>query len=200
MQALEKNMTVSAIWLLFMIVTVAAVGGFMYHALSKKSEYRDKLAGEIRNIEGKISKSRQENNKLVDALNYWDSLPEGAKTMSGLRLSEAKEKLDEMVNTYWLSQVQTTFSKPAIEPHPDYSDFNISSSNVTISFDGISDTLIYAFADALRSDFPGFVTLKRFDVQQEGEMERETIKQIASGERPALFSGVVEFKWRDIKR
>lgn len=200
MIALKKKAIINGSMLLFMLALTIVVAGAMYSALSSNKEYKNKLARETRDIEGRIQRSKQENLKIVDALELWNGLSVEERSFEGLRLSDAKTVLDEMIETYWLSDVRTTFSKPLITEHTAYKDYNIASSSVSISFNGVSDVMIFSFLDALNEDFPGVITLKKFSIDAKKDMERETIKQIAAGEKPVLFAAGIEFEWRDIKK
>lgn len=197
---LKKKLIISGSALAFMLVLTAIVGGILYSFLDNKRTYSNRLTRETRDIQSRITRSKNNNKHMVESLTAWEKLSTQDKAMKGLRLSEAKKTLDNMVDEYWLSDVRTTFSKPAIVPHEEQETFNIASSNVSISFNGVSDTMIYTFLDALNEDFPGIIVLKKFSIDKQGTLERETIKQIASGQKPSLFRANVEFEWKDIKK
>ncbi|MET0155586.1 MAG: hypothetical protein ABW189_05730 [Rickettsiales bacterium] len=198
-ETLRKKLIMRLSTLAFLACATGAAGYALNSGASSSQGYNAKLTSDIRGLEGNIQKFKSDNIRREQAMEIWNKMTEGEKAFNGLRLGEAKEALDRMIGKYWLSNVKTTFSKPIlIDGRQD--GFQIAKSDVSVTFDAVSDAMALDFLEEMNASFPGKIRVTRFEMEKNQDLTKSFIKDISTGQRPALFSGLMEFDWRDIKK
>jgi hypothetical protein len=200
MDTLRKKLFLKLATLMFLICITGGASYVLSSVAGKSRDYADKLNADIRGLESRLQQFKQDNARLEEALKIWEDMSGSERAFAGLRLGEAKTELDRMVKKYWLSDVKTTFSKPDLKDHPVHAEYRIAESSVTVSFNAVSDAMALEFLDEMNASFPGHILFRRVSLEKKQQLTKDIIKDVASGNRPALFAGVLEFEWRDIKK
>jgi outer membrane murein-binding lipoprotein Lpp len=78
--------------------------------------------------------------------------------------------------------------------------FVVMESPITMTLTALDDLDIYRFIYYLNYGFPGHVTISNLDIKREGVITPEILKEIGTGNPPALITAKMEMQWRTMAR
>ncbi len=184
---------------LAIVICIGFVVYFQNAVLVKLMETRNLTKTSIASITNKLEGLNRKTIDFSDAINTWKILPEDKKSLQGLQINKAKALLDELEKKYKIIGLDLSFSKPIMLSGEDESTSRIYTSNVNISFKAFSDEYVYNFLTELQKRFPGYITIRTFNVSREIEVSKNVIERIAKGEKVPLVSANLEFRWQDLE-
>jgi hypothetical protein len=168
--------------------------------LSDFEKKRSWLKGEIAGISGKLGNLNQKAEELKGSLELWNNIPPIMKEINGLRINEGKEALDKFREKYFLSNLETTFSKPVdLEGLMKVGNAHTVLSNVSIKFGALTDSMVGEFITALYNDFPGILHLKNLSITAGSGLGKQHLKDISNGNFLPLVNSEIQIIWYDIK-
>lgn len=196
----KKDLILKLSIFVILICVVASVTfylGSIVDDLEKKESWLKNDIGDMgRKLEGMNKKTME----FSEGVKVWESISESDKSLTGLRINDAKDVLDKLQAKYKLSSVKTSFSKPDnIEGDYKTDTVGMVSSTISMNFSAISDEYIYNFILDMTKNFPGFVQIKSISINKPIEVNKETLKRIAAGEEVGIISVALEFYWHDLK-
>lgn len=71
--------------------------------------------------------------------------------------------------------------------------------DVSMTFNGLTDAHLYSFIQAVRFGFPGYVRMSKLRLQRVSEPDRSVFLAISRGNVPGLVTADMEFKWYGIR-
>ncbi len=77
--------------------------------------------------------------------------------------------------------------------------YEISGNKCTIKFAGLSDKFIYAFANDIIDQMPGYVKIDYIKIAKINEINDSTLVLIKTGQLPKIVEGELVFNWRGIE-
>jgi hypothetical protein len=185
----------------FCILIVAVSIPLYLGSVLEGYEQKEKALGnEVIEMNRKLDEFNRKAQEFSSHVQKWEALSEGDKSLLGLRINDAKETLDKLEAKYKLSSVKTSFSKPA-EIIGDYKTETVTlySSIVSISFNSLSDEMVYNFIGDLTKNFPGIVQIKSLSLNKPASITKEMLRKISIGEDVVIMSGTIDFYWHDLK-
>ncbi len=78
--------------------------------------------------------------------------------------------------------------------------FVVMESPITMTLTALDDLDVYRFIYYLNYGFPGHVTINKLEIKREGEITPEVLKEIGTGNPPALITATMELQWRTMAR
>ena len=197
---IKKNILSRMIVLLPILFLIVSALVYLNISHKKTIEKEKLLRSDINSLESKLNKLISNKKRLSEDMAIWRDMTEEEKKLGGLRINDAKDKVDKLSKKFYLSDVRTTFSKPEKLGDEFITEtVGVLSSNIKISFKGITDEYVIRFVESLTKEFPGFIQLESFSVTAEGDVDKSTISQIAYGQDAQLVKGTVSFVWKDMK-
>lgn len=191
----------SAIFMGMLLVTAAGV----FFAVTKAEELdaeKNTLNINVSNVDGQIQQVRADFTKAKNSLELYQKLSQGKQSLGdSLSRDTAKKILDRLKEEYLLSSLSVTIS-----PAQEIKDIQIQTktsslmaSDVTLRFEGMSDEQLFSFVSAITREFTGYVRFTRLAMDRTGEITTEILQKAGKGERPALVTGEVSFRWYGLK-
>lgn len=196
-----KKRLVKKIIVFASIIVISGVSIFLlFH-------FKEKFSVEERTVESAIKKLKNDKNTLKKSLEQfegqlkiWQSMTETERKLNGLRISDAKTKLNELTSRYSLFEVNISFSTPeAIQENFDIENITVNTSTMTISFNAFSDLYALQFIESLTNEFPGYIQIRSLAVSRSSDIDKEKIANIANGNDIEIVRGSVELIWNDLK-
>lgn len=180
------------------------IAGTLYVLIDGKkkqqSERLDWLVNDIQKSKSNLSRLKSRAKEYSEAIVIWDNTPEHKRSLVGIRINPAKELLEELSDTYRFSKTNITFSKPAQEDSDlDRPTVAIISSDISMTFNAITDEQVFRFIETLDKRSPGMIQLKSISLNLDGEITKDLLEAIAAGERPELVRGSINMVWRNLK-
>lgn len=161
---------------------------------------KDWLDNDIKKLKSKIEAITKKDLALSKAIETWELFSDKQRELSGLRITEAKDLIEEYGEEFLLSDIDLVILKPKDALDFGTSDFiKLQVSDVTISFRSINDAFALNFLAKFQHDFPGYVKIKSFNLSKEQEVTPDFLKKIAAGEDASLVKGQINFNWYDMK-
>ena len=159
------------------------------------------LNSNVSSVNGEIQTLQTQYTKAKNSLDLYKTLENKQGIGESLSRDSAKKLLDRLKEEYLLSSLSLTLT-PTVE----IKDSPVStktatlvSSEVTLRFDGMSDEQIFSFVNAISKEFTGYLRFTRFELTRNKEVTTDVLRSIGKGERPALVSGELSFKWFGLK-
>ncbi len=78
--------------------------------------------------------------------------------------------------------------------------FVVMESPISITLTALDDIDIYRFIYYLNYGFPGHVTINSLNIERNGEVTPEVLKDIGTGNPPSLITATMELEWRTMAR
>jgi hypothetical protein len=170
------------------------VNSYFNHLTGQKLQ----LNREFQGLEANYKKLVQQHTKATQSLALYKKLTEGdnGKNFS-LDRKTVTQLLDELNENYLLSNLNLAIS-PAIERKGSIFDRKtgkIITSEVKISFKGITDEFAYSFLNDVVERFPGYVNLTRFSLSRIGGTDRKTMYNAQLDAPPTFIEASIGFDW-----
>lgn len=198
---LQKTLLIKSVIFLGVIIVTGLVYLFVSDEYNQKAERLRWLENDIRTTRSKLSKLNQQAIDFGDALKIWQTIPEVKRGVQGLRINDGRAELKRLIDEYRLSDDIIEFNVPEEAKDPKLKADTIKTmvSEVNISFNAITDDLVFQMIEALNQKFPGYIQLKSLALSNEREVTQDMLEQIATGATPSLVRGSMDFTWWDMK-
>lgn len=197
---LKNGLIIRLVVYVVLLIGAALVIVYLTRTNDEVTRKRDWLKNDIRSLNSKLEGLNKKTLEFSEAVQTWESMGESEQKLSGLRINDAKDVLDKLSTKYKLSEVNTSFSKPEELKNKFVADtVAVISSNVTISFKGLTDEYAMRFVEALIREFPGYIQIRTLSLTQMQEINKDVLRLIAKGEQPQIIKGNLDFFWRDLK-
>lgn len=187
---------------IFLPIIIILVGAYYFVLSTKQNKIKKEasIKSDISQTKSNLDKLTANKKRLSEDMDIWRNMSENEKKMSGLRISEAKNIVDELSKKFYLTDVRTTFSKPE-KMGDEFSTENITvlESSIKITFKALTDEYVIKFVEAIAKDFPGYIMLDSFTVKADESISENIVRQVAYGQNPQIVSGSVSFLWKDMK-
>lgn len=200
---ISKTQRDVAIKITICIILIVFVSSISIYLSGTAEEYNKKytwIKNDISELGRKLDGLNQKTVEFSEAVKAWESLPEDAKLLPGLRINDAKDILDKLQIKYKLTNVKTSFSKPE-ELSGDYKTDTVmmASSIISMTFNAKSDTYVYGFISDLTQRLPGYMQIKSLSINPPQQITKEVLKQISIGADVNIISVTMDFYWHDLK-
>lgn len=196
----KKDAMVKIIIFAILIAIVSAIAFYLSSTVDELEKKHSWLKNDIAEMNRKIEGMNKKSLEFSEGVKVWEALPDSDKSLTGLRINEAKDVLDKLQTKYGLANVKTSFSKPEnIEGDFKSDTVALVSSTIAINFSTQTDEDIYNFILDMVKSFPGYVQIKSISIGKPAVIDKESIRKIASGESINVFSVNMDFYWHDLK-
>lgn len=113
-----------------------------------------------------------------------------------------KNLLLDLRDRYRLSSLNLTMSPEETLTGSvyDLSDMHVITSEISVSFGGMSDQHIYAFIQALATQLSGYKQYLTFTLKRQKSLEHEILYQINQGSKPEMVGGDMSFRWIGLRQ
>ena len=193
----QKNLLIRAA---IAIAILAVVGGI---TLAVSMLYNAQIETQAK-AKAKLDATNTQNRTLKDkivrateSLNIYQAINSRGGGLS-LNREYAKKLLDQMKQEYLLNALDVSITPVTDEPGGS-GDTKLISARVTVKMDAFTDELVFAFVNAIKLRFPGYVRIERFDVTRTADITREAYVNVTRGVLANLVHGEIEFKWIGVK-
>ena len=189
---------------IYLLVVGALIASYSFVAsYQTEAEQKHKwLKNDINSLRSKINNLDEQKVEFANAVIVWEELPAYHKQMLGIQITGAEAILTDLYDEFRLTDVSTTFSKPALLNSPEMQKDAVSvevSDNNTMSFSVYNDQQIYQFVYALRKRFPGYIKIKNININRVEKPSASSLRQISEGKVPALIRVSIDFTWYALK-
>lgn len=189
---------------ILVLTLVIAINGilafFVYANLVPQYEKQER---ELRSIQGQISTTGQ---RLDQILTEFDQIEQqkirfDALKDRGLFDSQNRIKAQDLLESI-LFQSKVTSAKATIgggksAPHPSVAEsgYNVLTSPISIEIQALNDIDVYKYLWLLEKQFKGYIDVKEFTLNRQGNVTREVLQSIISGQNPTIVSAKIKVDW-----
>jgi hypothetical protein len=203
-KTIKKRILLKILVLFLVFVMFVPVILYLSDLEDKTMQKTDWLKNNISSLQQKIEGLSGQALEFAAAKVLWNEFDEEAKKLQGIRISSAKNIIDNLEKKYKLSSFKVTFSKPAPVDTTAYPNLvndviKVVESSVDVVFFAITDQFAFNFLNDLKAIFPGYIRIESFSVDRVGLVNMDNLTAISKGENPSLVSVKLKFIWRDLK-
>ena len=124
------------------------------HSLSKK--HSERIVGELKGLESKNEALKAKLNLATTALTAWeDTIQKQHSDRPGLKIKETQALLEQLKQTYRISNVTINLSNPEKRTDIQSKYVNIEYSIINLSFDAYTDIDAFLFLNTFTQQMPG---------------------------------------------
>ncbi len=183
--------------------TLVASYSFLVSIETETDQKHKWLKNDINSLRSKINNLDEQKVELANAVEIWKVLTEEQKALSGIQITQAEQVLQKLYKEFFLDNVSTTFSKPALLDVKDMQknmvEVEVSDNNV-MSFSAYSDNQVYGFIAALQNEFPGYVKITELKINRLELPSPSALRLISEGKVPMLVQVNIGFTWYALKK
>lgn len=119
-------------------------------------------------------------------------------TISGQAM---KENFRKFKNEYYLSNLRLSMAPIVDMKEADYKrdTYSIISSDILVSFDGLSDEFTFDLIEGMQQQLPGSSKITRLSLQRMSNLSPEVLHTISEKGVAAIVKGEIKFMWYGIK-
>jgi hypothetical protein len=126
----------------------------------------------LQQLQSGISQAITQGQAFDNAYLLWCQLPENAKTLEGVRLTEGQNLFVQLRDRFHLRNATMTVSKP-IETNPSSKGkISVWTSNVRLSFWAYTDVYALSFLQEFIARFPGYIRFISVDMERKEDPNR----------------------------
>ncbi len=166
----------------------------------------DKLQSELNSVNGKISASKENINKMK---NQFQIIQQQKEQFTKLQATDFFTDQDRVQARDRFTAIQRyshvllagyDIKAAAPERTPELTDAGqlMLTTPVDVSIDALDDMDFYNFLYLAQNAFPGYVGIKSIEVSRDKELDEVTLRQIGSGIPTVLIKGKISFTWKTI--
>lgn len=184
---------------------LAALGGIIYFLGTVISDYE----GQKTALSAQLAAVRQDKTMLqnkFDKINnntdlYAQISGADAQEKLGISRQFLRKKINDFKARYFLNAFSLTMS-PIQDLSGDkyrFKNTTISSSDLSASFDALTDEDIYSLTKALENELPGSIRITQLRVERAGKVTNESLRAIAKNGQYTMVKGDMKFTWFGIR-
>jgi hypothetical protein len=203
-KTIKKRIIIKIVLLFLVLGMFVSVVLYLLGLEDKTKQKHDWLKNNIYSLQQKVEGLSEQALEFVVAKVVWNEFDEEARKLQGIRISSAKNIVDNLEKKYKLPGFKVTFSKPepvntAIYPNLANDAIQVVESSVDVVFFALTDEFAFNFLNDLKASFPGYIQIESFSVDRLGLVNIDNLTAISKGENPSLVSVKLKFIWRDLK-
>lgn len=200
----QKRIIIKVLVLFLVLGMFISVILYLFDLTDKAKQKHDWLKNNISSLEQKIEGLSGQALEFISAKSTWSAFDEDTKKLQGIRISSAKNLVEQLEKKYKLSGFKVTFSKPDVVDTTKYTNLandviQVVSSSVIMDFSALTDEFVFNFLNELKATFPGYIQIESFSVDRFGSINADNLTTISKGESPPLVAVKLRFIWRDLK-
>ena len=152
------------------------------------------------NIEKSIDNFNKKTADIADALNIWDELTSNQESFQGLKISTARDIIENLNQKYKFAYIDINMSKPELlSDEYQGDDIGVEHSVIKIKLRALSDVHIYHFMYDLQDLFPGYLIFKSYLINSESKLNAQFISRLKLDDKSSSVSANIELNWRELK-
>lgn len=188
-----------SIALIALIITIATC---LYitntHNITKQTLFHER--NKTIQQQSKLQRLLQEKKEFSESIKLWRQLQGESRSFDGLKIDDSKAILKNLEDTYKLTNTSITITPPIEirDLHKNKTTLVISS-EVTLSFETITDEIAFNFISELPKALPGYIKITSLKMERHNNLTDNTIKKLYNGTPVGLVKTNISFNWRDIK-
>ncbi len=109
---------------------------------------------------------------------------------------DTMQKLSKIISARYEIKAANILSE---EANPE-TGFVVMESPISVELAAVDDLDVYRFIYYLNYGFPGHITINNLSIERSGEVTPELLKEIGTGNPPAMISAKMELDWRTMAR
>jgi hypothetical protein len=168
------------------------------NAIKNKETLQTQVAAvmnEHQTLEGKYYKIQQNMDLYRDLM--------GKSENDGLLVDRQvlRAKIDEFKTRYFLNDLSITMGavKDLSGPKYQYASSRMVSSELTVTFDTLTDEDIFSFLQSLQNELPGGLKVGQFSLARNNKITDEALRAIAKSGQYSMVKGEAKFTWMGIR-
>lgn len=193
---------------LFIIVLAAATGILAFASYFVFAPKLVTTKAELSTLEAQASTLQSEVDQMRDSFAQFDKKKVVFEDISKMGFFNdqnrvlARERFDTLqkLSKIISARYEIKAANVLSQDIPIETGFVVMESPISITLTALDDIDIYRFIYYLNYGFPGHVTINNLEIQRDGEITPEILKDIGTGNPPSLVTATMELEWRTMAR
>lgn len=195
--------------LIFISLTLLSLGILLAFALNAEKGTEQQLARierEKADIKAKVIGSQKEYDSLVQALETYKSIPRkrlpAADSLDtpASRIRASSPIVEILKKRYYFPSLSTQLSAITQEKLSNIKTITVSSNDIIIDFEGMTDELVFSFISTMIDEFPGYLQLKQLKMNRVSDIAEPVLNSITKDRTLVpLVRGNIVFTWKTLQ-
>lgn len=176
--------------------------GTVYYFYGSIDDEIRRLKSKDRQLKSQITQLNSRNERLNNTLDLYNKLTsDSALKDMELDRKNISRLLQELSEKYSIRDININIDTLEERKQPPFArdTGTIITTNISLTFNAISDLHTFAFLEEILSEFSGYLNLNSLTVRKRGEINENLLRSLIKSGKAELFETKIDFEWLGLR-